>query len=162
MKGIAAQTVDSHALGQLGGSLVRIADKKNPGRIDLLYFDQVFDLSDNGGCFTASCAAYDQTIVLLRYDGTPLLFVQRIFQTIIEKEFMRIERISDNLPVMQSDEFADIIEVMEKFQDNFRWFDTESFELRNKPLRFFIIIRIITGKLLFLRKGYVAVCKTGF
>ncbi len=75
---------------------------------------------------------------------------------------MRTERISDNLPVMQSDEFADIIEVMEKFQDNFRWLDTESFELRNKPLRFFIIIRIVVGKLLFLRKGYVAVCKTGF
>ncbi|WP_390581573.1 hypothetical protein [Alistipes putredinis] len=68
----------------------------------------------------------------------------------IEKEFVPIKRILDNLLVMQSDELANIIEVMEKFQDNFRWLDTERFELRDERIRFFVIIRIITGEFLFL------------
>ena len=44
----------------------------------------------------------------------------------IEKEFVPIERILDNLLVMQSDELADIIEIMEKFYNDIRWLDTES------------------------------------
>lgn len=64
MECIAAQALDSHSFGQLGGSLVRIADKKNPCRIDFLYFNQVFDLSYDGGCLAASGTAYDQTIIL--------------------------------------------------------------------------------------------------
>ena len=150
MERIAMQTFDSHSFGQLGGSLVRIADKKNPCRIDFLYFNQVFDLSYDGGCLAASGTAYDQTIILFRYDGTPLLFVQRIFQTMIEKEFVRIERISDNLLVMQSDELVNIFEIPNQLHDSLRRLDTESLELWNECNRFLVIIRIITGKLLFL------------
>ena len=79
----------------------------------------------------------------------------------VEKEFVRIERISDNLLVMQSDELADIIEVVDKFQDNFRWLDPERLELRDERIRFLVIIRIITGKLLFLCKGYITGGKAG-
>ena len=161
MESIATQALDSHSFGQLGGSLVRIADKKNPCRIDFLYFNQVFDLSYDGGCLAASGTAYDQTIILFRYDGTPLLFVQRIFQTMIEKEFVPIERILDNLLVMQSDELADIIEIMEKFYNDIRWLDTELFELWNERICFLVIIRVITGKFFFLRKGYITGGKTG-
>ncbi len=70
----------------------------------------------------------------------------------IEKEFVRIERISDNLLVMQSDELADIFEIPNQLYDSLRRFNTESLELRDECIRFFIIIRIITGKLLFLCK----------
>ena len=155
MESIAMQALDSHSFGQLGGSLVRIADKKNPCRIDFLYFNQVFDLSYDGGCLAASGTAYDQTIILFRYDGTPLLFVQRIFQTMIEKEFVPIERILDNLLVMQSDELADIFEIPNQLYDSLRRFNTESLELRDERIRFFVIICVITRKLLLLCKGYI-------
>ena len=68
----------------------------------------------------------------------------------IEKEFVPIERILDNLLVMQSDELADIIEIMEKFYNDIRWLDTELFELWNERICFLVIIRVITGKFFFL------------
>ena len=57
----------------------------------------------------------------------------------IEKEFVPIERILDNLLVMQSDELADIIEIMEKFYNDIRWLDTELFELWNERICFLVI-----------------------
>ena len=80
----------------------------------------------------------------------------------VEELSVRVEQIMNNVPVMYSDQFTDGFEIPEQLQYSFRWLDTESFELRNKSLRFVIIIRIIAGKLIFLRKGYVAVCKAGF
>ena len=50
----------------------------------------------------------------------------------------------DNLLVMQSDELADIIEIMEKFYNDIRWLDTELFELWNERICFLVIIRVIT------------------
>ena len=61
----------------------------------------------------------------------------------IEKEFVPIERILDNLLVMQSDELADIIEIMEKFYNDIRWLDTELFELWNERICFLVIFLII-------------------
>ncbi|WP_418399074.1 hypothetical protein [Alistipes putredinis] len=68
----------------------------------------------------------------------------------IEKEFVPIERILDNLLVMQSDELADIIEIPNQLYDSLRRFNTESLELRNERICFLVIIRIITGEFLFL------------
>ena len=64
MKGISAQAIDSHALGQFGGRLVRIANQEYACRIDFLYFNQIFDLSDDGRCLTASRTTDNQTIIL--------------------------------------------------------------------------------------------------
>lgn len=43
----------------------------------------------------------------------------------IEKKFVRIERISDNLLIMGSDKLTDISKIMKKLQDNFRRLDTK-------------------------------------
>lgn len=161
MECIAAQALDSHSFGQLGGSLVRIADKKNPCRIDFLYFNQVFDLSYDGGCLAASGTAYDQTIILFRYDGTPLLFGSTDISNNDRKRVCAYRANFGNLLVMQSDELADIIEIMEKFYNDIRWLDTELFELWNERICFLVIIRVITGKFFFLRKGYITGGKTG-
>ena len=73
----------------------------------------------------------------------------------IEKEFVPIERILDNLLVMQSDELADIFEIPNQLYDSLRRFNTESLELRDERIRFFVIICVITRKLLLLCKGYI-------